>query len=93
MEKIFYQILTPPSYGAIGAAHKSAALGWGRGERDITGRGLRVDAEAIVFPDSPVEPSFTPETARWLEYLQRLADAGQVDELGKHGMVYVRKSA
>lgn len=54
---------------------------------------VRVDADGVLLPDCPDEPSFTPETARWLESLQRLADAGQVDELVKHGTVYVRKSA
>lgn len=54
---------------------------------------VRVDADAVLLPDCPDEPSFTPETVKWLEYLQRLADAGQIDELCKHGTVYVRKSA
>lgn len=54
---------------------------------------VRVQVEALMLPDCPDEPSFTPETARWLEHLQSLADAGKVDELVKHGEVYVRRSA
>lgn len=52
---------------------------------------VRVEADALLLPDCPDEPSFTPETVRWLEHLQELADAGQVDELTKLGTVYVRK--
>jgi hypothetical protein len=51
---------------------------------------LRVEADALVFPDCP-EPSFTPQTVRWLEHLQSLADNNQVEELAKHGTVYVRR--
>lgn len=54
---------------------------------------VRIEAEAILLPDCPDEPSFTPETVRRLEELQRLADDGRVDELAKHGTVYVRRSA
>ncbi len=53
----------------------------------------RVDVEALLLPDGPDEPSLTPETVRFLEHLQSLADAGRIDELSKHGTVYVRKSA
>lgn len=54
---------------------------------------VRVEAEALLLPDCPDEPSFTPETVRWLERLQHLADNGEITELAKHGTVYVRKSA
>lgn len=54
---------------------------------------LRVEVEALLLPDCPNDPSFTPETVRWLEHLQRLADDGKIDELALHGTVYVRKSA
>lgn len=54
---------------------------------------VRVDVEGLLLPDCPDEPSFTPETVRRLEHLQSLADAGQINELLKHGTVYVRKSA
>lgn len=54
---------------------------------------VRVEVEALVLPDCPDEPSLTPQTVRWLEELQRLADAGSVEELERHGDVYVRKTA
>jgi hypothetical protein len=53
---------------------------------------VRVEAEAVILPDCP-EPSFEPATVRWLEELQRLADEGDVEELSRHGTVYVRRSA
>jgi hypothetical protein len=53
---------------------------------------VRVDVDAILLPDCP-DPSLTPETVRWLEELQRLADSGKVDELSKFGTVYIRRSA
>ncbi len=37
--------------------------------------------------------SIEAETMRYLDRLQALADAGDVDELEKHGDVYVRRSA
>lgn len=54
---------------------------------------VRVDVDALLLPDCPDEPSLTPETVRWLEHLQALADTGQIDELAKHRTVYVRRSA
>ena len=54
---------------------------------------VRVEVDAVLLPDCPDEPSLTPETVRFLEHLQSLADVGRVDELAKHGTVYVRKSA
>ncbi len=54
---------------------------------------VRVDVEALLLPDCPDEPSLTPQTVRWLEQLQKLADDGKIDELARHGTVYVRKSA
>ena len=54
---------------------------------------VRVEVEALLLPDCPDEPSFTPETVRWLEELQRLADAGKIEDLARFGTVYVRRSA
>lgn len=53
---------------------------------------VRVEVEALLLPDCPDDPSLTPETVRWLEHLQALADAGQVEELAKHGTVYVQRA-
>jgi hypothetical protein len=54
---------------------------------------LKVEAEAVVPVDDSSEPCFEPRTMRWLEDLQRLADSGKVEELSKHGTVFVRRSA
>jgi hypothetical protein len=53
---------------------------------------VRVEVDALVLSDCP-DPSLTPETVRWLEELQKLADSGRVDELARFGTVYVRRSA
>ena len=54
---------------------------------------VRVDAEAIIPDADPSEPCLEPATLRWLDELQRLADAGDVDALEKVGEVFVRRSA
>ncbi len=65
----------------------------------IEGRGARgpfvvsVMAEAVIPDADPSEPCFEPDTLRWLDEVQRLADAGDTKALSKLGEVYVRKSA
>ena len=54
---------------------------------------VRVQVEAIIADADPSEPCLEPQTVRWLDELQRLANEGKVDELEKHGQVYVRRSA
>jgi hypothetical protein len=54
---------------------------------------VRVEAEAIIPDADTSEPCFEPTTARLLEELQRLADDGQIEELSKHGTVYIRRTA
>lgn len=54
---------------------------------------VRVDVDAVIPDEYPAEPCFEPETVRWLDELQQLAEAGDVDELAKHGEVYVRRTA
>ena len=54
---------------------------------------VRVVVDAVIPSDDPSEPCLEPATVRFLDELQELADAGRVDELEKHGTVYVRKSA
>jgi hypothetical protein len=54
---------------------------------------LHVEVEAVVPDFEPREPLLTPPTVRFLDSLQRLANAGQVEELAKHGDVYVRRTA
>ena len=54
---------------------------------------VRVEVDAIIPEADPSEPCLEPHTVRWLDELQRLANEGKVDELAKHGEVYVRRSA
>ena len=54
---------------------------------------LNVAVDAILPDFEPREPMLEPPAIRLLDSLQRLADAGDVEELEKHGTVYVRKSA
>lgn len=54
---------------------------------------LRVTVEAVLPADDPTEPCLEPHTLRWLDHLQQLANAGDLDELQKHGDLYVRRSA
>ena len=54
---------------------------------------MRVEADAVVLDDGPAEPQLEPKTLRWLDELQKLADAGDVDALAQIGDVYVRRSA
>lgn len=54
---------------------------------------VRVETDAIVPDADPSEPCLEPATVKWLDELQRLADAGDVGSLEKHGEVFVRRSA
>jgi hypothetical protein len=54
---------------------------------------LRVEVDAIVPAFDPGEQYLEPPIVKLLDHLQKLANAGQVDELAKHGRVYVRKTA
>lgn len=54
---------------------------------------VRVEVQAVIPVEDPNEPCLEPATLRWLDELQTLADAGNVQALEKHGDVYVRRSA
>ena len=54
---------------------------------------VRVEVDAVVPDEDPSEPCFEPAAVKWMDEIQRLADAGQVDQLAKVGEVYVRRSA
>ncbi len=54
---------------------------------------VRVDVDAVIPDADPSEPCFEPPAVRWMDELQRLADAGDVNALSKFGDVYVRRSA
>jgi len=53
---------------------------------------VRVEVEAVIPEEDTSEPCLEPDTVRWLDQLQRLANEGKVDELAKHGEVYVRRA-
>ena len=54
---------------------------------------LQVEVEAIIPVDDPTEPCLEPSTLQWLDQLQQMADEGKVEQLQRHGTVYVRQSA
>jgi len=54
---------------------------------------VHVQAEAVIPDEDSSEPCIEPETARYLDRIQELAHAGKLEELEKHGVVYVRRSA
>ena len=54
---------------------------------------VRVNVDAVIPDADPSEPCFEPAAVQWMDELQRLADAGDVNALAKVGEVYVRKSA
>ena len=54
---------------------------------------VRVQVEAVIPDADPSEECFEPPAVKWMDELQRLATEGKVDELAKHGEVYVRRSA
>ena len=53
---------------------------------------VRVEVEAVILEDDASDPSLESETVRFLDQLQQLANEGKVDELAKHGEVYVRRA-
>ena len=54
---------------------------------------VRVMVDAVIPDADPSEPCFEPPAVKWMDELQRLCDAGDVEALGKVGEVYVRRSA
>lgn len=54
---------------------------------------VRVEAEAVIPDADPSEPCLEQSTLRWLDELQAMADAGNIDALAKVGEVYVRRTA
>lgn len=54
---------------------------------------VRVRVEEVIPEFEPSEPCLEPDTLKFLDEVQRLADAGDVDALAKLGEVYVRRSA
>lgn len=62
---------------------------WIHGSRCV----IRVEVDAVIPDADPSQPYLEPSTVRWLDELQRLADAGDATTLAKAGDVYVRRSA
>lgn len=66
-------------------------------ERWVHGKlcAIRVEVEAVIPDAEPSEPCLEMEAIRWLHQLHQWADAGEIEELEKHGTVYVplRRSA
>ena len=57
---------------------------------------VRVQVDAVIPDEDPSELCLEPSTVRWLDELQRLVDAGEVDRLATMpgvGDVFVRRSA
>ncbi len=54
---------------------------------------VRVEVEEVIPDFDPTEPVLEPAAVKFLDEIQRLAHKGDLDELAKHGDVYVRRSA
>ncbi len=54
---------------------------------------VRVEVEGVLPDADPSEPCVEAPVVRWLDEVQRLVDAGDIDALAKIGDVYVRRSA
>lgn len=54
---------------------------------------VRVLVDAVIPDADPSEPCLEPPALRFLDEVQRLTNAGDVDALAKVGEVYVRRSA
>jgi hypothetical protein len=70
-------------------ATKTRVTKWIHGDLCVA----RVEVDALLPAFDPTEPYLEPATVRFLDQLQQLANAGRVDELAKHGRVYVRQTA
>ncbi|HEV8603745.1 MAG TPA: hypothetical protein VGQ99_00170 [Tepidisphaeraceae bacterium] len=53
---------------------------------------IHVEVDAVIPDEDPSEPCFEPKAVKFMDELQRLANEGRVDELAKHGEVYVRRA-
>ena len=54
---------------------------------------VHVEVTAITPSDDPSQVCLEPDTVRYLDELQRLAEAGNGEELSRHGDVFIRRSA
>ena len=51
---------------------------------------VAVEVDAIIYPERPGEPYLKPETVRYLEKIEDLANTGDVEALKKFGTVFVK---
>jgi hypothetical protein len=54
---------------------------------------VRLEVDAIILDADPSEPCLEPQTIRFLDDVQNMADRGLINELAAVGDVYVRRSA
>ena len=66
---------------------------WIEGRSIVGSFVVRVEVEAVIPDTDPSEPCFEPPTLRFLDEVQRLADAGEIDALARVGQIYIRRSA
>jgi hypothetical protein len=53
---------------------------------------VKIEVEAVIPDADSPEPCREPKTLRWLDEVQNLADAGDVDAPARRGEVFVRRS-
>jgi len=53
---------------------------------------VHVEVDAVIPKDDPTEPCLTAEVARHLDYLQQLADEGNMAKLAQFGEVFIRQA-
>lgn len=54
---------------------------------------VRVEVEGVYPDEDPSEVCLEPDTLKFLDEVQRLAELGNVDALAKLGEVYVRRKS
>jgi hypothetical protein len=67
---------------------KTRVIKWVHGELCV----VRVEVEAVLPDFDPDEPHLEPEVVKHLDQLQNWANLGRIEDLAKHGRVYVRKT-
>lgn len=54
---------------------------------------VRVEVEGVYPDEDPSEVCLEPDTLKFLDHVQSLADSGNVDALAKLGEVFVRRKS
>jgi hypothetical protein len=71
------------------AGNKTKVTKWIHGNRCV----LSTEVTAIRLDNDSDELYLEPAAVKFLDRMQQLADDGEIEELAKHGVVYVRRSA